>query len=154
MAFADAALRSGVDRAAVEAVLADCGRWPGVRRAGAAWAFADGRAESPLESRCRVWFARQGLPAPSPQVRILNDRGREIARVDFLFRQQRTVCEGDGRVKYDDPEALWREKRREDLLRELGFEVVRATWADGEDDGRALAVRLRRAFARAAARGW
>ena len=154
VAFADAALRSGLDRAAVEAVLADCGRWPGVRRAGAALAFADARAESPLESRCRVWFARQGLPAPSPQVRIINDRGREIARVDFLFREQRTVCEADGRVKYDDPEALWREKRREDLLRELGLEVVRATWADGEDGGRALAERLRRAFARAAARSW
>ena len=152
VAFADAALRSGVDRAAVEAVLADCPRWPGVRRAGAAWAVADGRAESPLESRCRVWFARQGLPAPSPQVRIINDRGREIARVDFLFREQRTVCEADGRVKYDDPRALWREKRREDQLREQGLEVVRATWADGDDDGRALAERLRRAFARSAAR--
>lgn len=154
MAFADAALRSGVDRVAVEGVLADCGRWPGVRRAGAVWASTDGRAESPLESRCRVWFTRQGLPAPSPQVRIINDRGRAIARVDFLFREERTVCEADGRVKYDDSEALWREKRREDLLRELGLEVVRATWADGEDDGRALAERLRRAFARAAARSW
>ena len=154
VAFADAALRSGVDRDAVEAVLADCGRWPGVRRAAAALAFADDRAESPLESRCRVWFARQGLPAPSPQVRVLDQQGREIARIDFLFREQRTVCEADGRAKYDDPEALWREKRREDLLREQALEVVRATWADGEDGGRALAERLRRAFARAAARGW
>ena len=83
---------------------------------------------------------------------MLDDQGREIARVDFLFRGQRTVCEADGRVKYDDPRALWRQKRREDQLREQGLEVVRATWADGADDGRALAERLRRAFARAAAR--
>lgn len=117
-------------------------------------AFADGQTESPLESRCRVWFARQGLPAPSPQVRALDQQGRKIARVDFLFREQRTVCEADGRAKYDDLEALRRKKRREEMLREQGLEVVRATWADGEDDGRALAERLRRAFARAAARGW
>ena len=154
VAVADAALRHGIPREQIAAVLAGCVRWPGVRRASEALAAADPRAESPLESRCRVWFLRQGLPEATPQVRVLGARGQVVARVDFLFRAQRTVCEADGRSKYDEPAALWREKKREDALRELGLEVVRATWADGEDDGRALAERLRRAFTRAAARPW
>ncbi len=54
------------------------------------------------------------------------------------------VIEFDGRVKYGrgadevDPfghrragrDVLWQEKRREDTLRELGYEVVRVVWSD------------------------
>ena len=74
------------------------------------------------------------------------------ARVDALFAEQRTIVEFDGRVKYDDPDAIWREKLREDRLRELGYEVVRVTWAELFDPV-ALAAKVRRAFDRARRRG-
>jgi hypothetical protein len=42
---------------------------------------------------------------------------------------------------------VWREKRREDALRDLGWQVVRWTWADLLQPW-VLADRLQRAFAR------
>jgi very-short-patch-repair endonuclease len=76
--------------------------------------------------------------------------GDRVARVDFLFRKQRTVVEADGRIKYDAPAVLWNEKLREDWLRDMGLEVVRATWADGDDRGASLVARVGRAFERSA----
>ena len=73
-----------------------------------------------------------------------------MGRVDFLFRAQRTIVEFDGLVKYggaDGRPALIDEKRREDALRSLGYQVVRLTWRDLHDP--ALVGRLvSAAFAR------
>ena len=76
-------------------------------------------------------------------------------RTDFYWEEFRTVGEFDGRVKYgrslrpgEDPgEAVYREKRREDALRDLGLKVVRWTW-DELCPFDAPAERLRRAVAR------
>jgi hypothetical protein len=116
--------------------------------------FADRRAESALESLARVWFADAGLPAPDLQTTFCHPQnGDFVARVDFSWLQHRTVCEVDGRAKYDRAgDVLWREKLREDALRDLGLEVVRGYWLDRSDGGAALAERVRRAFARAAVR--
>ena len=147
--MADAALRAGVRRAEVQELLnGPCHQWPGNNRARAVLDFADPRAESALESRARCWFAAMSLPAPELQVQIFDERQRFVARVDFLLKG-RTICEVDGRLKYDDSAALWAEKQREDRLRELGFEVVRGYWSDGANPAR-LASELQRAFVRAA----
>jgi very-short-patch-repair endonuclease len=51
------------------------------------------------------------------------------------------LVEFDGALKYaDDPRALFREKRREDRLRRLGYVVIRVTWADLEAPGRLIAL--------------
>ena len=163
LVVADSALSRGVSREAVLAVLARCGRWPGAVAAADVVRFADGRSESVLESLARQWFLEQGLPAPELQLEICRgDDGLFVGRVDFLWREQRTVCEVDGRLKYDvdallrpgdrlrDP--LFLEKQREDGMRDLGLEVVRGYWSDGGDRGRRLADRLRHAFARGTSR--
>ena len=147
--MADGALRAGVQRGEVQGLLnGPCHQWPGNNRARAVLDFADPRAESALESRARCWFAAMGLPAPELQVQIFDEHRRFVARVDFLL-EGRTICEVDGRLKYDDSSALWAEKQREDRLRELGFEVVRGYWSDGADLTR-LAGDLQRAFVRSA----
>lgn len=92
--------------------------------------FADGRAESAGESRARWIFSLLGLPEPVPQAEIRNAEGEFVGRVDFLFREQRTVVEFDGLAKYAERSDLVREKAREDALRALGYSVVRITWAD------------------------
>jgi very-short-patch-repair endonuclease len=78
-----------------------------------------------------------------------------IARVDFLWREERTVGEFDGRIKYgrllqpgQTPEdVIFAEKVREDLLRDLGWTVVRWLWRDLYRSG-VLRDRVLRALAR------
>jgi very-short-patch-repair endonuclease len=98
----------------------------------------------------------QGVAA-TPQVAIPGSR----AVVDFLLDEAPVVIEFDGRVKYgrdaDEPDpfghrrsreqVVWDEKRREDRLRELGYEVIRVIWSD-LDSPRELAARIRRAVER------
>jgi hypothetical protein len=156
---AESALRLGLDRSQVLEVLAYCAGWPGVVQARELVELADASSESALESRARLWFADRGLPPPQQQRVVRTVDGRFVARVDFVWEEHRTVCETDGRLKYaelgsDDRAVagmpLWDEKLREDRLRDLGLEVVRGYWSDGDDDGARLAERLRRAFARGA----
>ena len=151
VAAADAALRAGQvtkDDLGVALRMARLG--PGRADARAAVELADGRAESPGESWARVLFVSLGLPTVEPQVVIRDERGRFVGRVDFLFRTQRTIVEFDGLVKYGGAggrQALVDEKRREDALRALGYQMVRLTWRDLHDPG--LVERLiRAAFAR------
>ena len=86
------------------------------------------------------------------QVRISDDAGVVGARVDLLVGG-RVVVEFDGLVKYEGADgraALAAEKRREDWLRSLGYEVVQLTWADLERPRRVEAL-VRSALERAAA---
>lgn len=92
-----------------------------------------------------------GLPDPQLQVPIRDAAGDLVGVVDFLFADARTIVEFDGALKYGSREDLLAEKRREDRLRQLGYEVVRVTWADLAYPDR-IAARVAAAFARAAAR--
>lgn len=107
-------------------VLLDCTTWPGAGRAGRVLRFADRRSESPLESISRVAFHEAGFPMPEPQRWVGHDLTRY--RVDFLWEEYRTIGEADGRVKYTDVDVAWDEKRRQDDLHDLDYEVVRWTW--------------------------
>ena len=149
--IADAVLARGVAREDFARVLVGREGWPGAEAARAAASFADARSESPLESLGRVRFAEQGLPPPSLQVLIADEDG-PFARVDQCWEEHRTIAEADGALKYTTAGDLFAEKRREDRLRDAGFEVVRYTWDDALHRPAALAARVRRAFARSASR--
>ena len=62
-------------------------------------AFADGRAESPLEPVGRWRLHRAELPAPELQVVLGNEYG-PLGRVDFYWPEYRTVGEADGLLEY------------------------------------------------------
>jgi very-short-patch-repair endonuclease len=131
-------------------VLLHCLDWAGARNAGRVVSFASNGSESPGESLGRIAFEQHGLPAPQQQMRI-HDRRGFIARVDYLWLLFRTIGEFDGRSKYEGDatsETLYAEKRREDRLRDAGFEVVRFGWSDVRSQSAALAARVRAAFAR------
>ena len=145
--IADAVLARAVSREELEQVLEGRGRWPGMRLAAEAVAFADGRSESALESVGRVGFAEQGLPPPELQV-VLCDADGPFARVDHYWKAYRTVAEADGALKYRTPADLFEEKRREDRIRDLGEEVVRYTWDEALRRPQVLAARTWRAFER------
>jgi len=99
---ADSALHQRlVTKADLLAEIADCPRWRGIRRAAEVVEFADGLAESPLESIARVVFRDRGLPAP--QLQAWFGAGFEgSVRVDFYWPRYRTVAEVDGALKYRD----------------------------------------------------
>ena len=132
----DAAIHARMaDRAEVHsAVLAGTHR-VGIVRAARALALADGRAESPLETRGRLALLSAGLPRPELQVEIYDEAGR-IGRVDAWYEEAALAVEFDGRVKYLEPrdgsvgEVLWKEKRREDRMRDAGARFVRVVNAD------------------------
>jgi len=105
--------------------------WPGSPTARAAFAFMNPLSESVGESRLRILMENHGLPKPELQVEFHDAQGF-VARVDFHFPAYGVVVEFDGMVKYADASAqvLIQEKVREDRLRALGLQVIRATWAD------------------------
>lgn len=113
----------------------------GVRLSMLALAHVDGRRESPLESWSHATFVAWSLPLPVPQVEVRDSAGL-IGRVDFAWSEHGVVGEADGRAKYDSPEALYAEKRREDRLRALGLTVVRWGWVDLAERPDALRQRL------------
>ena len=110
--------------------------WPGAPRAARAVEHADGRAESPLETRGRLRMVGAALPLPELQVEI-RAGGRLVGVVDAWFEESAVAVEFDGYVKYADPwrgrtpeQVVWDEKRREDELRSLDIRVVRIADAD------------------------
>ena len=130
VAVADSALHAGLtSKAELSAVIADCARWRGLRRARDVTAFSDGRAESVLESLSRAVFHQAGLPPPDLQVWVGDDE-EVIGRVDFLWRRYRTIGEADGALKYQNPARARAQLERDARLRAAGYEVVHFTWPE------------------------
>lgn len=142
---ADAALREGAITSAELTARAGKLKGPRARLARRTAELADGRIESVGESRLRYVCVVGGIEV-IPQATIRTHDGEFVARVDFLVKDTKVVLEFDGRVKYDDGDGrtLWNEKNREDVLRRLGYTVLRVTWADLENPGVVLS-RIREA---------
>ncbi|MDP1878412.1 MAG: type IV toxin-antitoxin system AbiEi family antitoxin domain-containing protein [Actinomycetota bacterium] len=144
LAAVDAGLRDGIlDGNAMVARLTALGTARGCRKAAEALLHASLLRESVLESLSWAYFVERSVQLPEMQVKVRDQAGRFVARVDFLWRARRLVGECDGRMKYLSADDLYREKRREDALRALGFGVVR--WGLGDLGTGTLASRLPRA---------
>lgn len=100
--------------------------------------FADPLAESAGESLSRcIMRDLADIPTPTLQREYFERDGRLLARTDFSWGDGALVGEFDGKVKYtrgagfgDDPgETVWKEKQREDRLRDLGVVVIRWVWS-------------------------
>ncbi|WP_051209403.1 hypothetical protein [Propionicicella superfundia] len=86
--------------------------------------LADPRRESAAESLSAGHFHLAGLPSPECQAPVRTAEGRFYP--DFLWPEHGVIGECDGAVKYaSDPDAIVREKLREQALRDAGFLVVR-----------------------------
>jgi hypothetical protein len=156
----DAALNEGLlTREVLERRLLDIAGTRGSRHAARVIRFADGRSGSVGESRSRVALHQLGLAPTALQHEIRAADGRLVGRTDFAWESDRVVGEFDGRIKYgrllrpgqDAGDAVFEEKRREDAIRDEGWEVVRWTWADLTTLDR-LGERVRRAQERGSRR--
>lgn len=136
---ADAALRLGATRRQLESALAIMRSWPYVTRARDAVSVADGGAHSIGETLLRLLVLELGIGAPQTQFLAVQPGRR--AEVDLRVR--RHLFEFDGKVKYlgreqggvadvAPAEVVWREKQREDWLRnhDGGYGMSRVVWAE------------------------
>jgi hypothetical protein len=131
-------------------VAQECSAFPWIRRAWRALEQIDDRAESPLETYARLVLHRLPFPRPELQVNIFDEQGTFVARLDAYWDDWGIATEFDGRGKYQTPQDLWDEKRREDRLRELGIVIIRLAFEDLRNHALVLA-KLRSAVAMAAA---
>lgn len=127
------------DLAALEA--ANRGR-RGCRRSRPWWSLADGRAQSPLETRVRLVCVDGGLPPSDLQHPFYDTRGDLLARTDFWWADRRLVGEADGLGPHSLPEALARDRVRQNALQAHvpGVRIVRFTWEDLKRPGYILAT--------------
>jgi hypothetical protein len=102
--------------------------------------LADGRAESPLETRGRLWCVDARIPPDELQTVIARPDGTPVARVDMLWRAARLICEADGAEFHDRPDALFKDRHRQNELIAMGYTVVRFTWRDTLDPYRIPAM--------------
>lgn len=160
---ADAAFRTRKTRKSeLVRVLRACEGWPGADRARRVVDFSNGASGSPLESCARVIFDAFGLPPPELQAEIIVginfspdgtatvDEYHEY-RVDFLWREFRTVAETDGRLKYGSGQDAINERKRDRLIREQGYKVVHVMWAELHQRPQRIIDRILTAFSTASA---
>lgn len=156
VAAGDAALRRGARPELLLEVLERGRGLPGLPVARRVAAFLDARSESAGESASRVVLHRIGLMPSDLQLEVVDDHdGEVIGRCDFGWRAQRTLGEFDGLVKYGRllrpgqrvEDVVLAEKRREDALRDRGWQLVRWSRSDLRHE-QLLGVRLQRAFHR------
>ena len=95
--------------------------------------LANNKCDSPLETIAFIAIYKAGLLIPEQQFEIVDGKSF-IGRVDMYWKvwKKRIVLELDGKIKYTDKDVLYAEKKREDKLRDMKIEVIRATWHDVE----------------------
>lgn len=99
------------------------------------------RTRSDLESALLRICRHRGLPDPEVNVRV----GPFL--VDFLWREAGLVVETDS-YRYHRGRAAFHEDRRRDLeLRRLGYDVLRVSEAQVDEEADAVAEEIRRAVA-------
>jgi Transcriptional regulator, AbiEi antitoxin/Protein of unknown function (DUF559) len=147
---ADSALHTGkTTKPELQAVVAHCVGWPGIKSARHVVEFSDSLSESVLESITRVALHEHGLPPPALQVKV--GSSRFVGRVDFLWAEYATILEADGALKYADTRRAIDQLERDELLREAGFQVVHCTWNRILHEPEVVIAAIRQAFRRAAA---
>ena len=94
--------------------------------------LADGRAESPLETRVRLVCLDGGLPLPLLQWRIWDPQYGYTFRIDLGWPQQLVGVEADGKSPHALPQAVYKDRFRQNRLAALvpGLALFRFTWAD------------------------
>lgn len=131
-------------------------RWPGALVLTLVLAMATGKAESVGESLGYLLFRRLRVPRPEQQWKVFHPGGRLAAITDWVWHDFKVFAEFDGLAKYlrhrrpgeTIEQCVIREKRREDMIRELtDYRCIRLDWKDlyaEERTGRRLHAVLQR----------
>lgn len=127
------------------ALLGMAARYPGARwrsRVPLVAELIDPRAESAMESRCRLSLVLRGLPRPQLQYLVRDELGHDIARLDMAYPLARVGVEFDGE-HHQAASAFRADLARHNRLAALGWTVLRATAADVLRNPDAFAAQVR-----------
>jgi hypothetical protein len=141
-------------RCAQADIIAVIERWRGGAGCITAWERldeADGVAESILETAGRLVLRDRGVPLPIPQYELWAPDGTLVARLDGAYLREKVALEYDGADPHGLPEAVFRDRWRQNGLPELGWTVLRFTWWDVMRDPDGVAARVQRTLRRRAA---
>ncbi|MGH3754486.1 MAG: DUF559 domain-containing protein [Pseudonocardiaceae bacterium] len=111
---------------------------------------ADGVAESILETAGRLVLHDRGVTLPIPQYNLWAPDGTLVARLDGAYLREKVALEYDGADPHGLPEAVFRDRWRQNGLPELGWTVLRFTWWDVMRDPDGVAARVQRTLRRRA----
>lgn len=114
----------------------------GNKRLRRASGLADGRSESPMETRLRMTLIRARFPRPCVQSELFDASGNFVGRADLYYPKLRLVIEYDGDNHRD---RLVSDMRRQNALVNAGYHVLRFTAADLRNPG-SVAAQVRRAY--------
>ncbi len=89
--------------------------------------FAEGAAESPMETRLRMLLVLRGLPRPEVQVNVRKEAGSFVGRPDLYYRDHRLGLEYDGETHHA---SLAEDNRRQNRLLLAEVRLLRFTAAD------------------------
>ena len=84
-------------------------------------------AESPMETRLRWLLIQSRLPRPQVQADLFDEQDRFVGRADLFYPAARLVIEYDGA---NHRERLVEDDRRQNLLTNAGFQLLRFTAVD------------------------
>jgi hypothetical protein len=126
----DAMLNRGtIDLAAVSELARHRHWWPKIAQLKGVIQLADGRAESPMETRLRILLVDGGVHGGRPQYEVLDARARLIARVDLGWPIERLAVEYEG-DHHRERDQFRRDIGRVNALRGAGWTVLRLTADD------------------------
>ncbi len=112
---------------------------------------ADGIAESFLETAGRLALADRGVPLPIPQYELRTPDGIVVARLDGAYLREKVALEYDGADTHGLPEAVFRDRWRQNWLPELDWTILRFTYWDVMRDTDRFAAKVQRTLDRRAA---
>jgi very-short-patch-repair endonuclease len=114
----------------------------GIRRVAELVRSADGRSESPMESRMRWRFLESDLPTPEVQLEV--SRGPRRHRLDLGWRRYKVGAEFDGHEAHMTRQQLAADRDRHNFFTEQGWLLLHFTAADVYQRHEAMVRRVRR----------
>lgn len=142
LATLDAALHVGAcSRAELDTAVREQRGRRGIVKVRELFGYADGRAESPMESEARLVFIDRRLPVPQLQYEILDRHGR-LWRVDFAWPEAMVIAEYDSVEWHVGRDALLHDLLKTARLQECGWTTIPMTVDDIRRDPLGLVARI------------
>ncbi len=139
--------QGGTTREKLDAICAQSLSLRGMHEVRRSLPLGCGGAQTILETISRLTFRDHNLPEPTLQERIYDSLGL-IGIVDFAWLSLGIIGEADGAIKYETSQSIIDERRREQRLKDSGFEVFRWTWSEIHNEPMKVVSRFNQAAAR------